>query len=342
VQIILLDTRYFRSPLKKLDPLSTKVGTYARDDSPDATFLGETQWKWLEEQLKQPAEIRVIGSSIQVVAEDHIYEKWANFPRQRERLFKLLESSNAKGVIFLSGDRHLAEISMIAKGLPYPVYDVTSSGLSEANRRWRPHEENRHRVGSMNFGNNFGFITIDWYQADPIVRLQIRDEDGEVTLQQKLRLSVIHPQHQAIASSRFKPESTEANSPATSPNPPSTLVPSASRPATSTPGPDTTGEKAITTEEAAKKVGETVTLEMEVKRTGGAGDRIFLNSLDDFRDKKNFTIVLEKTYQDKEKDIKNPRQYFRGKKVRVTGKVDTFRDAVQIRVTDPKQIKVVE
>src|SRR5262249_30060876 len=60
VQIILLDTRYFRSPLKKLDPLSTKIGTYAPNDASDATMLGETQWKWLEEQLKQPAEIRLI------------------------------------------------------------------------------------------------------------------------------------------------------------------------------------------------------------------------------------------------------------------------------------------
>ena len=90
-----------------------------------------------------------------------------------------------------------------------------------------------------------------------------------------------------------------------------------------------------------KKVGETVTLEMEVKRTGGAGDLIFLNSLDDFRDKKNFTVVLTKAYQDKEKDIKNPRQYFRGKKIRVNGKVESFRETSQIKVSDPKQIKVV-
>ena len=54
---------------------------------PTPTVLGEAQWKWLEEQLQVPAEVRLIGSSIQVVAEDHGWEKWTNFPHERERLF---------------------------------------------------------------------------------------------------------------------------------------------------------------------------------------------------------------------------------------------------------------
>jgi len=331
VQIILLDTRYFRSPLKR-DPNSTKHGFYLPDISSEATFLGETQWNWLEEQLRQPAEIRLIGSSIQLVAEDHPYEKWANLPRERERFLKLLEKTSAKGVIILSGDRHLAEISMLPKALPYPLYDITSSGLTEGSKHWRPLEENHRRVGTMNVGNNFGFITIDWYQFDPILRLQIRDEEGEIALQQKLRLSVIHPNHQAIASTRGT-----AEAPATTPNPPSTAsIPTPPRQATQ-------GGKTLSTEEASKKVGETVTVEMEVKRTGATrdGNLIFLNSLNDIRDKTNFTIVLDKAYQDRAAEIKNPRDYFKGKTVRVTGKVDTFREAAQIRVTDPKQIKVV-
>jgi alkaline phosphatase D len=337
VQVILLDTRFFRSPLKKHP--SGKSGHYLPDDSSEATFLGEAQWKWLEAQFQQPAEIRLIGSSIQVVAQDHVYEKWANFPRQRDRLLGLLEKTNARGVIFLSGDRHLAEISMLAGALSYPLYDITSSGLSEGNKRWRPQEDNRHRVGSMNFGNNFGFLTIDWYQDDPILRLQIRDEEGEVTLQQKLRLSVIHPNHQAVAAA-----GTPKN-PLDSPPPPITAPPVTAPPVTTTdptPAPSSPKGDAITPDEAAKKVGETVTLEMYVKRSGASGNRVFLNSLDDFRDKKNFTIVLEKTYQDKAREVKDPRNYFWKKTVRVTGKVELFRDAPQIKVTDPKQIKVIE
>jgi len=325
VQFILLDTRTFRTSLKKKDPKPAKgEGPYEADPSETSNMLGEAQWKWLEEQLKVPAEIRLIGSSIQLAAEDHGWEKWMNFPRQRERFFKLLETTQAKGVIILSGDRHLAELSMLPRAIGYPLYDLTSSGLTEADKKWRPYETNSHRVGTMNFDNNFGFITIDWYRNDPLIRLQIRDEEGEVTLQQKVLLSTIHPNRVLVPN-----EVASSSLGSTSPPPPA---------ATS---PEKTSDGTITPEEAAKKIGEKVTVEFTVKATGGAGSRIFLNSLADFRDKSNFTIVLEKSYLDKSKDITAPKDYFKGKKIQVTGKVDTYKETAQIKVTDPKQLKVV-
>ena len=73
VQVILLDTRYFRSKLKKdARPLpGTRIVPYLPNTDPDATMLGPEQWKWLEDQLKQPAELRLLVSSIQVVADEH-------------------------------------------------------------------------------------------------------------------------------------------------------------------------------------------------------------------------------------------------------------------------------
>ena len=87
VQIILLDTRYFRSPLKKGfksgEPGEGQRGVYVPDADMEATMLGEKQWKWLEEQLDVPAEVRIIASSIQFVADEHGSEKWGNFPHER-------------------------------------------------------------------------------------------------------------------------------------------------------------------------------------------------------------------------------------------------------------------
>ena len=95
-------------------------------------MLGDTQWAWLEQQLIVPARLRIFVSSIQVVAQDHGFEKWMNFPLERERLYKLLKDTKAARVVALSGDRHLAELSMMDAGLGYPLYDLTSSGLTEA------------------------------------------------------------------------------------------------------------------------------------------------------------------------------------------------------------------
>ncbi|MDQ3686824.1 MAG: alkaline phosphatase family protein [Acidobacteriota bacterium] len=193
IQIILLDTRYFRSELKQRSPVQRALGPYVANDDPTTTMLGERQWKWLEEQLRVPAQIRIITSSIQVVPEDHGWEKWMNFPHERARLFELIRQTQAGGVIFISGDRHLAELSMMDGGVGYPLYDLTSSGLNSASRQWRPLEVNRHRVATMNWGDNFGLITIDWEPSDPQITLQIRDDEGEAYLQRKINLSTIQP-----------------------------------------------------------------------------------------------------------------------------------------------------
>lgn len=193
VQLILLDTRYFRSPLKRAPAGEQSGGKYVPDPDPAKTMLGSEQWSWLEGQLRVPAEVRVIVSSIQVVPEDHGWEKWANFPRERQRLFDLIRTTGAAGVLFASGDRHLAELSMTDGGVGYPLYDLTSSALNKSSQSWRPYETNRHRVGTMNWGDNFGLITFDWKGADPRISLQVRDAEGDITIQRKIRLSTLRP-----------------------------------------------------------------------------------------------------------------------------------------------------
>jgi alkaline phosphatase D len=187
IQVIMLDTRYFRSPLKYT---ARKGASYVPNNDPQVTFLGEAQWKWLEGQLLEPAKLRLIVSSIQLVAEDHPFEKWMNMPLERERFFKLLKDTKAQGVIILSGDRHLAELSTMDAGIGYPLFDLTSSGLTQGfTKGWRMPEVNKHRVATMTHGNNFGMVIVDWSRADPQVSLQIHDEAGDVTIKEKLSLS---------------------------------------------------------------------------------------------------------------------------------------------------------
>jgi alkaline phosphatase D len=201
-QVILLDTRYFRSPLKKGyvrgEPGEGRRGVYVPDPSPTATMLGETQWKWLEAQLRQPAELRIIASSVQVITDGHGWEYWANFPRERERLFKLIRKTRANGVVFISGDRHLSEISRLPAGkggAEYPLWDLTSTSLNAPSNNFTKagnrfaNEINPYRVGLTYFDTNFGMVAVDWSQPDPVLRLQIRDEKGDVVLQQRLGLS---------------------------------------------------------------------------------------------------------------------------------------------------------
>jgi alkaline phosphatase D len=203
VQLILLDARYFRSPLKKGfqpgEPGEGKRGIYVPNTDPAATVLGETQWRWLAAQLKVPAELRIIGSGVQVIPDEHGSEIWGNFPHERQRLLRLIRDTKADGVVFISGDRHLSEISRLPAGHPdspgYPLLDVTSSSLNAPSGNLTKsqvrfaNEINSYRVGLTYFDINFGTIHIDWDQPDPVVRLQVRAEQGDVVLQQRLTLS---------------------------------------------------------------------------------------------------------------------------------------------------------
>ena len=198
VQVLLLDTRYFRSPLKLGYQAGEKGdgvrGRYAPDDSPEATILGEEQWTWLEEQLRQPASLRIIASSVQVLANEHGWEKWGNFPRERKRLFELLKKTKAGGVVFISGDRHLAEMSLDKELAGYPIWDITSSSLNvpSGNKTGSGtrfvNEINSHRVGLTYFETNFGLLEIDWQAEEPRLKMEICDESGDVVLLQQVPL----------------------------------------------------------------------------------------------------------------------------------------------------------
>ena len=100
VQVILLDTRSFKSPPRlavRPEGAGGSLGKYAPNDDPDATLLGEAQWGWLEDQLRQPAEVRLIASSGQVVADEKGMDEWGNYPLERQRLFDLIGATGAAG-----------------------------------------------------------------------------------------------------------------------------------------------------------------------------------------------------------------------------------------------------
>jgi len=205
VQVILLDTRWFRGPLKRMDRAELKrvraetgtvVGPYLDDEDSESTILGEEQWAWLVEQLQKPAELRLLVSSIQAVTVDHGWEKWGNLPRERRRLFETIRQ-HAPGVIILSGDRHSADVSMLPPGTDggpdYPLYDITSSGLTQTGLS---NEPNRYRVSGDDVFDqaNFGWVTIDWEMEDPAIALEIRDVNGVVVREVQTTLGALQPQ----------------------------------------------------------------------------------------------------------------------------------------------------
>jgi alkaline phosphatase D len=188
VQVIMLDTRYFRSKLKKTKKKNRRPGfeRYTPDNSDRSkTMLGEQQWQWLEEKLKEPAHLRLIVTSIQFLATDHGWEKWANLPFERERMFQLIAKTRARGVLFLSGDRHIAAFyRQRHHQIDYPIFDITSSGLTHIASF--EDEPSTYRMGKIITTKNFGLLTIDWEQRE--VEAEIHNAiSGEVIRKERIK-----------------------------------------------------------------------------------------------------------------------------------------------------------
>nr|XP_043632577.1 uncharacterized protein LOC122603820 isoform X2 [Erigeron canadensis] len=204
IKVILLDTRYHRDPLRS-----------------DGTILGNEQWRWLKKELNsRPSEITVIGSSIQVLSNISActgplfyMESWGRFPSERKRLFDLISNSKRDGVFFISGDVHFGEITRFDCATGYPLYDITSSGLTQAVEKvipsflhcvlrflaWLTPTTMRVMNGkckhkSCTYGQpNFGVIEVNWDAKPVSIRFDVRGVNGETV--NSVNTSLVELQH---------------------------------------------------------------------------------------------------------------------------------------------------
>ncbi len=106
-------------------------------------------------------------------------------------------------------------------------------------------------------------------------------------------------------------------------------------------------EKPLSPVAARKKVGAKITVEMKVQaakdRLENRGE-IYLDAEFDFRDEKNFAVVITKTGAASLKDagIADPAGHFMDKTIRATGTVKLVQDVPRIEIDDAKQIRIVE
>ena len=182
----MLDTRYFRDvlPRSKKKKTPNTVGWYEPTDDTSMTLLGDAQWKWLEQQLQVPANLRIIASSIQMLAYEKGMENWGNVPHEQKRLFDLLKKHKANHTVAISGDVHYAELSK--KDIGYPFYDLTSSGMTNTSKGWA-NAANSMRVHESHPVKNAGLIEIDWEKRS--LEFAVINEKAEKILTHPVKFS---------------------------------------------------------------------------------------------------------------------------------------------------------
>ena len=160
-KLIFLDTRFFRSKLKG------PKGKYIENLDPDATILGNSQWNWLESELKDQFDFLMIFSSIQIIAEDHPYEKWNNFPHEKEKLFNMLNKYNDK-TLFVLGDRHRGGIYKESG-----IYEITASSLNKPGSNFD--ETDTNLIGKTYNQENYGSLEV----SENKINVLLKDVNGK-------------------------------------------------------------------------------------------------------------------------------------------------------------------
>lgn len=215
IRIILLDTRFGRSgyPFSrigsfgegkwygKIFPLIAAfsrgffalTGITSRMIIPGQLMLDRDQWMWLESQLQtSTAKINILVSSVQVLTRNPTVESWGQFPQERTRLLKLLDSTKPKGLLIISGDVHVGE-AMSIQGTAVPV-EVTSSGLTHTCTDggispsicefvWGL-SNSPNREGLL-LTRNYGEIDIDWKRS--IFKVTVRDIENDANFFEFIR-----------------------------------------------------------------------------------------------------------------------------------------------------------
>lgn len=174
VDFFMLDTRYYRIPTTDANP----------------NMLGAEQMAWLKDKLKNSdAKFKVIVSSVPWSdgAKDAMegrFDTWRGYPKERTEIFSFLTENNIGGVLLLSADRHRHDAWKHQRPGDYPLYEFTSSRLTNIHY----HELRKGALFGYNEKNGFGVLEFNTQAAQPYVVFKIINIDGELIDQMRVYL----------------------------------------------------------------------------------------------------------------------------------------------------------
>jgi alkaline phosphatase D len=162
-------------------------------------IFGEAQLNWLLSRLMESdAPVKIIASPTQVLPEHPVRNGWDSFrrdaPGELEMLLSAIEANNIQGVVFLSGDLHMANLVHVGgrtrHGKTGPeLWELTSSPL--ANDPWREPQmgTDAFLVREVADQTNFGVVDIDLDRPGHEIALILRDQQGNTLFEQYIPIA---------------------------------------------------------------------------------------------------------------------------------------------------------
>ncbi len=165
----------------------------------ERTMLGEGQWKALEAWLRAvkdlyPVKFLVTSCSmLYPMWLDIPGDRWAGFPKERDRLLHFLANEGIEGVYLLTGDLHTAHAVRTdlygPQGRALPLWEFCSSPFEQQPNKFPQKTYLPLRGGSVKnteryfsiAKKNYGIVRVDYPDAGtPRVRFELYGKSGEL------------------------------------------------------------------------------------------------------------------------------------------------------------------
>ena len=166
VQFFMLDGRYYRQP----------------SDDGSTSMLGPVQLQWLKDELlKSTATFKVIVSPVnwsddsKGLMEGRI-DTWEGYRKEREDIFSFLTENDITGIFLLSADRHRHDAWKHYREGTYPLYEFTSSRLTNIHY----HALIPQALFGYNEKNGFAILTFNTEAGQPYVVYTVYSIDNEL------------------------------------------------------------------------------------------------------------------------------------------------------------------
>lgn len=173
----LLDNRWYRHPNNLI--------------APNKSILGEKQLQWLLDNLvTSTATFKIVVLGGQFLNTAKMFETYANngFDSERAKIIDFIHKHNIKNVVFLTGDVHFTEMSVLREADKPTIWDLTFSTLTAGiNSRGGEWNNNLRVPGTLVIQRNFGKITFQGKRNSREVVVECFDTDNNRIWQQVIQ-----------------------------------------------------------------------------------------------------------------------------------------------------------
>jgi alkaline phosphatase D len=173
----LLDNRWYRDP-----------DLIQKDNK---TILGESQLQWLFENLvASTATFKIVALGGQFLSDAAVYELYSNygFNKERQKIIDFIHQHKIKNVVFVTGDVHYTEMSVLTDEGNPAIWDLTFSTMTAGPNPNGNDWKNSYRVpGTVVTERNFGKVSFRGENKNRELVVECFNTDNELKWQRIIK-----------------------------------------------------------------------------------------------------------------------------------------------------------